>query len=174
MDALRICLHEITENGQPALHPQQIAGLRPEFPHSIEVMQGEAAIDKYTCVPFALGLVGNQEYIAIVEVAPLYVFASPAFVQRLIDRGALQPRSQASEGALIVYLDDEGRVQHIGRMIEAERVESKWGGGHQYQHGIFEVPASYGSAVAYFEPITADDAVDHFADYAEEHGVQFE
>jgi hypothetical protein len=109
----------------------------------------------------------------IVNAAPDYVFASPAFVQRLINRGRLVEFRGPRVGTLIVYAED-GCTKHIGKMVALDRVESKWGVGLLYHHGILEVPAHYGSEVRHFEAIYAEEALDELAVYAKEHGVKFE
>ena len=83
------------------------------------------------------------------------------------------PVAQPVAGSLVVYLES-GRVRHIGRLRAVDLVESKWGVGHLYRHGLFEVPASYGTEVRHFAPISRDQTIDEYVEYAREHGVQFQ
>lgn len=170
---LRHQLHQITDNGAPETHPQLIQELGREFPHSIDVAQGSAPNDRYTCAMHAFDLVEDPEYIAITKAAPRDLFASPRFVERLIALGHLAELARPQPDALVVYLDG-GAVKHIGRLLSETRVESKWGVGHLYYHGLFEVPSSYGSELRFFEPVDREFVLDRYVEYARENGVRFE
>ncbi len=173
MEDLRIRLFEITNYGMPRTHPKLIQQLRSEIPHTVQVQESPTAIERYTCVMHAFDLVENSKYIDIVEAAPAYVFASLDFLQRLIVHEQLRQRDYSEKGALIVYCENNC-AKHIGMMVASDRVESKWGTGHLYQHGIWEVPAQYGTEIRYFEPIDSENALDAFIGYAEEHNVDIE
>ena len=120
----------------------------------------------------ALNLIENDEYKSIALVTPKDIFASPRFVERLIRKNILQELDDPTKGDLVVYFDSIS-VMHIGRLLSESRVESKWGIGHLYHHGLFEVPERYGSIVRYFIPISSDVALDEYVAYAREHGVKF-
>ncbi|MGZ5126401.1 MAG: hypothetical protein ACXWC1_26795 [Burkholderiales bacterium] len=173
MDDLRSRLNQITQNGKPETHPEMIHELRRTHQHSIEITEGPAAYDRYTCVMHAFELVEDPEYIDIAQAAPADIFASPRFVDRLIERRDLVELPGPTQGALVVYLDNDA-VRHIGRLLSDSRVESKWGIGLLYQHDLFEVPSSYGSVVRFFKPIDREYALDRYVDYARENGVRFE
>ena len=126
MQELRRRLQQITDNGVPDTHPLLIESLRIDIPHSIEIVQAFVPNERYTCVMHSLDLIENKEYIEIATVAPRDIFASPRFVERLINSGHLQELMAPVEGALAVYFDG-GAVKHIGRLITATSVESKWG-----------------------------------------------
>lgn len=170
MEYLRIRLHEISENGYPGTHPDLIQRLREEIPHTVQVQNSPIAIKRYTCVMHGFNLIENLKYIEIVEAAPAYVFASLDFLQRMIVRERLLQCEHAERGALIVYSENHC-AKHIGKMITSDRVESKWGIGHLYRHGVWEAPAQYGTEIRYFEPFDSENALDAFIEYAEEHGV---
>lgn len=173
MRELRRRLYEITENGAPATHRHLIESLRRELPHSIEVVQTEAPNYRYTCVMHALDVIENIEYIAIANAAPRDVFASPSFVERLIAQDYLHELGTPEKGALVVYCY-QGSVKHIGRLLTATRVESKWGLGFLYRHELLEVPENYGSDLRFFSPVDREFTLDRYVEYAREHGVQFE
>jgi hypothetical protein len=172
MNELRERLRDITENGRPDSHPPLIDELRRIHPHSIEIIEPAAPIERYTCAMYALDLVENDEYAGIVLASPKPIYASTAFVQRLIDRGTLVPLTQPKSDALVVYRL-RGSVTHIGRMLSATRVESKWGIGHLYRHALLEVPMQYGDETEFYRAIDTDCALDALADFAREHGVRF-
>lgn len=173
MCELRRRLSEITENGRPETHAHLLHELRRTHPHSITIVEGPAPNHRYTCVMHAFGLVEDPDYIAIVQAAPRDIFASPRFVQRLIENRQLQELRGPQEGALFVFFE-AGAVKHIGRLVSETRAESKWGAGHLYRHGLFEVPSMYGPTVRFFRPIDKEFALDRYVEYAREHGVRFE
>jgi hypothetical protein len=170
---LRTLLREITENGRPDSHPALIEELRKTFPHGIQVLPSHTPIHRYTCAMYALDLVENPEYIAIVMASPDHVFASTAFVQRLLDRGVLERAKQRKKGCLVVYRDNR-IVKHIGKLVSRDRVISKWGIGHLYEHGLNEAPSQYGNGIEFFSAIDADTALDELVTFAKENGVRFE
>lgn len=173
MQELRRRLQQITDNGVPDTHPLLIESLRIDIPHSIEIVQAFVPNERYTCVMHSLDLIENKEYIEIATVAPRDIFASPRFVERLINSGHLQELMAPVEGALAVYFDG-GAVKHIGRLITATSVESKWGVGALYRHGLLEAPESYGAECRFFSSVDREFVLDLYVDYAREHGVQFE
>jgi hypothetical protein len=170
---LRTALREITQNGRPDSHPRLIAELTSLHKHDIEVVASPTPIDRYTCAVHAFDLVDDQEYEAIVLASPDHVYASPSFVQRLIDRGRLERIAEGMVGGLIIYRAD-GTIQHIGRLISPERVESKWGVGHLYRHGLLAVPLQYGSEIEFAAAIRSDAVLDELVEFARENGVEFE
>ena len=120
----------------------------------------------------ALSIVEDAEYIAIANAAPKEIFASPRFVERLIGRGGLHEVHESTVGALVVYFD-HGAVKHIGRLLTATLVESKWGLGHLYRHELLEVPNNYGSDLRFFSAVDRDFTIDQYVEYAHENGVEF-
>ena len=53
-------------------------------------------------------------------------------------------------------------------------MESKWGVGGLYHHGLLEVPENYGSELRFFSSVDREFTLDRYVEYAREHGVQFE
>jgi hypothetical protein len=139
----------------------QIAALRlirKCHPHSIELWKNipEGPSDfresndntQFNCFMFCLDinygdikkLIGkdgtrilNHEYMALLEKKYLTIKDSGTTV----------------DGDHIFYFSDS-KIMHAGK-IKGGRVISKWGGGHIWMHGIFEVPESYGDQVQYYE-----------------------
>ena len=99
--------------------------------------------------------------------------ADTNFVYWLIDRGLIKEREVVSEGLLTVYYLGQ-RLKHIGRLTKSSRVSSKWGTGHLYEHGLFEVPSDYGNTVRFFTPCYQEDVVGDFIDYAISEGIPFD
>jgi hypothetical protein len=92
----------------------------------------------------------------------------------LFENQILVPRAPESvvSNDLIVYLDN-GVFRHVGRIAEPDRVLSKWGTGHLYQHAVWEVPASYGEEICYFVGTDEDMSFGLFRAYAESRGFTF-
>jgi hypothetical protein len=57
--------------------------------------------------------------------------------------------------------------------LSLERVESKWGIGHLYRHGLLEVPSPYGDELEYFGAIDSNTALAELVNFARENGVRF-
>ena len=90
--------------------------------------------------------------------------AKPSFVDFLLLRDRLVSQPIGVNDLLIVYFTDS-KVQHIGRMIDNSRVESKWGTGHLCKHSLWEVPSNYGDKVSFFVPIDHDTVLDRFCQW---------
>jgi hypothetical protein len=166
---LRELLQKITDDGDPASHPKVIAELAIEQPHTIKCLTGPAdKIEKFTCVMHALGIEFNSEYIDLVERLPSVIYASTNFVHFLLQKRELIERSIAPN-LLIIYFDGDP-VKHIGRMATAERVRSKWGIGHLYEHAIWEVPQRYGDNVRFYSPMAPAFSIAQFIEYARASG----
>ncbi len=174
MNALRLRLREITENAPADDHPRLIEDLRRVHARTIELVVARARIERYTCAVHALDLIENREYEKIVWAAQGdVVFASTGFVQRLIDRELLVKADLPGPGRLVVYRDGD-LVTHIGKTLSPERVESKWGIGQRWRHGLWEVPSQYGCDVEFFDAIDTDTVLDEMVEFAKENGVSFE
>jgi hypothetical protein len=49
----------------------------------------------------------------------------------------------------------------------------KWGKGGLFEHGVFEIPASYGNKVRFFRNICFKEAFKHFRCFAKERGILY-
>jgi hypothetical protein len=116
---------------------------------------------------------GKTEYEAIARRGFNVVFAGPTFVQWLLEKGSLTEvaEHEARDGDLIVYSDDHGRVKHAGLTRPGRRVESKWGKGGLFEHGVFEVPVSYGNNARFFSNMSYKEAFRQFGCFARERGM---
>ncbi len=57
---------------------------------------------------------------------------------------------QLEPNDLVVYYTGQQKV-HVGRYVAPNLVESKWGLGPLFRHGLWDVPKSYGDALKYFK-----------------------
>jgi hypothetical protein len=56
---------------------------------------------------------------------------------------------QAAAGDSVLYFA-EGRLKHAAVLaLENGRLTSKWGPGEMFEHGLLEVPLSYGEPIVY-------------------------
>lgn len=80
-----------------------------------------------------------------------YALQSKGKITRLL---ASQLREvDANKGVLIAYFvpSDHEIVSHVGLVIEADLIESQWGRGAVFRHGVNQIPSWYGDATKYYE-----------------------
>lgn len=150
---------------------QIIAELASSHPHSIRRLLDEAR--GYRCFVHAFDLVGSHGYqlIAGADAAAgrEVFFAGSEFARFLMETGTLVEISEDEvlPGDVVIYLDDKGAPKHAGKTAsEDKRIKSKWGGGLFLEHGLWEVPESYGNTVRFYRAIPADKAEQAFLEFA--------
>ena len=141
--------------------------IRSVHPHSIrsvkladfcELRDDEAP--EYDCFTFALDLIDCQERIAARAYAPRKIGPTqrPGIADALPGPNFLhflqlpkQPSLQSCHDYdLVVYYDKGVNAQHAGKIVTGTII-SKWGTkGALWQHGLWEVPNSYGTMVQFF------------------------
>lgn len=173
---LRKRLEEMTRVDDVLRHPALLAALTRECPNTIALLHSPHPIRRYTCLMYVFGFPEKKDYVAIATYGEGKIFAASAFAHWLLDKGVLIEVSQGDtrEGDIAFYFNDEGRFKHTGLIASNGRVVSKWGTGHLYEHGLFEVPESYGSIVRFFREVSYEEAFDAFLQFAEESGMRFE
>jgi hypothetical protein len=140
-------------------HAGMVRALHAAHPHSIVAVPEPAVL---TCVPYALGFGENRLYQAIAMEFDPDIFAGRDFVEWLLD-GRLHEVNAPKPDLLTLYFS--GSVwQHIGLMISPTRVRSKWGTFPVYDHELWQVPASYGDELRFYE--LKDDSLSLFVEYA--------
>ncbi len=79
-------------------------------------------------------------------------FINSSFFTKLCDAGIVSETSidQLEPNDLVVYYNGQQKV-HVGRYVAPNLVESKWGLGPLFRHGLWDVPKSYGDALKYFK-----------------------
>jgi len=140
---------------------------------SVRIVESAHPIAGYTCFVHAFGFTEKSEYTAIAKRGFNVVFAGGGFAHWLIERGLLQEvaESEATAGDLVIYFDDQGQAKHAGVYVGGSEVESKWGLGHLFRHGIFEVPEPYGTRVRFFKRLDDRVAINSFVEFARELGM---
>ena len=169
---LRQRLYEMTEGGhQPNEHIAILAEISSELPNTIRVIETKRDPESFTCGMYAFGLFEDvPKYKAVAEHRLPGIHAGLKFLDWLA-ASRLVEIVKPSENDLVMYFDDGGSAHHVGRVGLTGRVISKWGCGLLYDHGLSEVPKSYGDEVRLFRSIDPDMALEHFLDYAKEKGA---
>ncbi len=170
---IREKLQLITEVQDASKHPALLADLTGECPNSIRITESPHPIDRYTCLMHVLEFTEKPEYVAIARYGLRRIFAGTDFAHWLVERGHLVEVSQteAQEGDLVLYFKD-GQFKHAGLWQSDDRVLSKWGVGHLYDHEIFEIPMSYGTEVKFYNRLPYEEAFGFFQEFVEESGIQ--
>ncbi len=171
---LRQRLTIITEQSPVNEHPVLIKQLRTPIEHSIVVLESGISIDQYTCAVFAFHLAGDPTYVDIASFGLGKIFAGKEFIAFLLSNNflVLREAEEISQGDLVIYFEN-GDFCHVGRIASTKRIVSKWGAGWLYEHGLWEVPNSYGHEVRYYVGPDQDTSFDLFLKYAESKGFNF-
>jgi hypothetical protein len=117
-----------------------------------------------------LGLYDQVAYVSAAVSGDGNVFANSTFVAYLIEHEVLCEKSDPDPGDIILYFR-EGSPAHAGIIVGEGRVVSKWGIGNLYEHNVYEVPEKYGQEIRYYQPVTVHTALEHFLEYAAQHGA---
>jgi hypothetical protein len=142
-------------------------------PNAVTRLYSAHPIGRYTCFVHVFGFTEKPEYVAIARWGFNGQFAGPEFAHWMIDHQELKEVSEAEAqpGDMVMYFNDEGRLKHTGIYLGVNRVESKWGKGHLFEHDLFAVPESYGTTVKYFRKIPGEDVLESFKQFAREKGM---
>jgi hypothetical protein len=171
---LRKKLQRMTEVDDVSRHPPLLAALTRECSNTIAVLDSAHTIRQYTCLMYVFDFAGKEEYAAIATRDGGKIFAASAFAHWLLDNGLLEevPQADAQRGDIVLYFGADGRFKHAGLSTGSGRVISKWGIGHLYEHGLLEVPDSYGSQVRFFKALPYRVAFGYFRRFGEENGIR--
>jgi len=122
---------------------------RNRLPHELEIITSPPAENiNYNCFVYALQLQGNPDFLGT-DNWDFTRILEGAF-EKLIENGLLQKKDKAGKGDLIIYRTLSGSISHVGVMLTADTVISKWSWGPLIKHSIFDVPADYGNDVLFY------------------------
>jgi hypothetical protein len=115
-----------------------------------------------------LGLLDSDRIYEILQTdADWYGFCGikvgPEFVLRLIERGIL---ARDDAGDIVIYFRDR-LPMHAGLCI-GRRIRSKWGIGNLWEHGLWEVPSSYGDTAERYTILRPELIEPEFESYSDE------
>jgi hypothetical protein len=167
-DALRVAL-DVPEGTLIGSHTRLLDERTRTHPHTVKLMSNPQG---GTCVAYAFELNHNPIYEAIREDFGRKIFAGRQFVEWMI-RERLSEISQPAVSSLVLYFSGSD-WKHIGTVTAPDRVTSQWGTYPIYEHDVYEVPASYGDQVRFFEKPSPERALSDFLDYARYEGVSDE
>ncbi|WP_319575903.1 hypothetical protein [uncultured Desulfobacter sp.] len=166
---LRQQLETMTLKLSVAEHSATLEKLRAEFGHSVEIVASEHPIEEYTCVVHAFSLVNDPTYVEVASFGLGRTFAGADFIRFVLKHDLLKARdsTNCAHGDFVMYFQ-EGLFQHVGRLMTRDRALSKWGTGHLYKHGLWEVPFTYGEEVRMFKCPNKERCLELFIAYAED------
>lgn len=168
---LRRRLQQIVDSMPVFNQELAITELASTFSHSLLRLR-DAQAEKWNCFAFAFNLGTSRAYEQIAWADRRgcnTFFASPRFVQFVIQKESVSEISEgeAQPGDVVIYLDDDRAHKHAGKITPNHgRVKSKWGVGHFWEHGLWEVPEKYGNTVRFFRDIPEATAEREFLEFA--------
>jgi hypothetical protein len=173
MANLRQSLQAMTEVEDVSKHPALLQALTLEHPNTVKLLGSPHPIERYTCLVHAFNFTEQPEYVVIAKRGFNVVFAGRAFAHWMIEHGFLAEINQedALEGDLVFYFNGEAEFRHAGLTTSNNRVISKWGTGHLYEHELLDVPDSYGTGVRFFRSMPYEEAIERFTEFAREKGM---
>lgn len=117
---------------------------------------------EFNCYQYSFGL-ADVEVVTEIMRRYGYIFPNREFVQHLIATRLREIAAKdAKDGDHVLYAGSQ--IEHAGRIAQGS-VESKWGKGHLWRHGLFEIPLRYGDTVRVFQHISQEDSIEAFLDY---------
>lgn len=98
-------------------------------------------------------------------------FASPTFLNFLLQANALTYTRQPFNNSLIVYFDEKNDPIHAGIIKQQDSytntliIESQWGTIGCIEHKIWDIPASYGNQVRFYNTLSLEIAEAYFKEF---------
>ena len=145
-----------------AHHRQHVEALNAVIPHGIKYIE-DGGGHTCDCMQYMLEIPADLVSLAGVFHEIIDEFFGVA-LPRLLDQAA---GSENSKPLVIVYFND-GKAKHIGH-VKGDRIISKWGKNPVYEHGITEVPASYGDEYELFKRPSVQYITNKFIQFVRRH-----
>lgn len=168
---LREALLDITKQYTGLAVGEQVAAVRTlseTCPHRIRAIR-TVDLDnvrswRFNCHAFTLGLWQQDTFWELQDTHPDAWPDSSFVVRYLLPLMSSVPFGDVpGEVAIFYYERDE--LKHSG-LGNGRSVQSKWGDCHTWEHGLFEVPASYGERVACYLVPPIEVVVDAYVRFA--------
>ena len=149
-------LQNILTEEQSNLHETKIVQLASRFPGAFikPVHFSSQKLQGFNCFMHVLNLVDRVEPNVFKQDDKKFGFLiNSSFFRKLYDADIVSKASidQLEPNDLVVYYMGQQKM-HVGRYIAPNLVESKWGIGPLFRHGLWDVPKSYGETLKYFKP----------------------
>jgi hypothetical protein len=165
-------LQAITEDFTGAAVGRQLAAidaLRRGRPHGVRAIATVDLSDhrswRFNCHAYSLGLCDQEVFWCLQESHP-DAWPNSEFVTDCLLPGMTAVSEQdAPAGALVLYYSGSS-LSHSG-VLRGNLIHSKWGRCHTWEHGLFELPQSYGAEALYFQPPPVGVALDAFLRFAD-------
>jgi len=142
--------------------------------HSIilkqEAIVGKPETFKFNCFSYALDII-NHPVVEKMMKDHTSIFIGSEFMEYLI-QNKLQKIdfSNKREGDIIIYFSNN-KPEHAGKIF-SNRIISKWGTGHMWEHEVLEIPLKYGDTYLTFKAISEKEALNCFLDYTRTKGAK--
>lgn len=152
---LRQKLAEITKNANASelkAQIKQMANLALTHPHGVKLLEENIpGSPLFNCYQYSFG-------ISDVRVQnPAGFLPGRDFAKVLVDQHLEETSPEAAgDGDHILYSGVE--IEHAGR-VRTGAIESKWGSGHIWRHGVYEVRENYGDTVRFYRHFSRESAL---------------
>lgn len=168
---LREALLDITKQYTGLAVGEQVAAVRTLAeigPHSIRAIRTVDLHDvrswRFNCHAFTFGLWQRDEFWRLQDTHPDAWPDGVFVVRHLLQAMSSVPPAEVPDEVAVLYFEGD-QLKHSG-LQRRESVQSKWGDCHTWEHGLFEVPASYGERVAFYVIPPVDVVVDAYVRFA--------
>jgi hypothetical protein len=136
----------------------RLESLRRVYGHSIKMI-GTCGSNPlaFNCYAYALGVWDNAAYLRLANANKRETaIVDSSFIREMLECGDMEEIDANSirPGDLLLYFDGSA-VKHGGKFVRHSSigmiVRSKWGPGELFEHGEWEVPATYGDRLRFFK-----------------------
>jgi len=153
---LRNQLAEITKPADAAelkAQVQQMVNLALTHPHTVTLHEENIpGSPRFNCYQYSFGIADVRFREGILEFFPGSAFAQFLVEHHLEEIGL----GDVKDGDHILYSDVQ--IGHAGR-VQSGTIESKWGTGHIWRHGVYEVPDNYGDTVHFYRHFSRESVL---------------
>jgi hypothetical protein len=160
--ALRNQLAEITKPADAVelkAQVQQMVNLTLTHPHTV-TLRGKniPGSPRFNCYQYSFGIADVRVRDDFLEAFPGRDFAQFVVEHHLKEVGP----EDAEDGGHILY----SAIQIVhARKVQAGAIESKWGTGHVWRHGVYEVPEYYGDTVRFYRHFSRESVLQALDEY---------
>ena len=123
---------------------RQMTDLAITHPHNVSLIgENVPGTRPFNCYQYSFNIADVSVRDGISDIFPGRDFAQFLVENHLQEIGS----EDAEDGDHIFY--SSLQIQHAGR-VQVGAIESKWGTGHVWRHGVYEVPDNYGDTVRFY------------------------
>jgi len=123
---------------------QEMAKLAITHPHTVTLHEENVpGSPRFNCYQYSFRIADVRVSDGAFEVFPGRDFAQILTEYHLEEIGL----EDAKDGDHILYSRDQ--IEHAGR-VNSAAILSKWGTGHVWRHGVYEVPTNYGDTIRFY------------------------